>query len=100
MGRSVKKRTKWFSHTMCCLNMGFITLFIRRSFTFKLAIMICLRLIFFKYTNDSEIIHTKSKWERGQERGHISSAHAPLNRDDGGLLPDAYLHLVRKKAAN
>ena len=23
--------------------------------------------------------------------------HAPLNRDDGGLLPDAYLHLVRKK---
>ena len=21
-------------------------------------------------------------------------------RDDGGLLPDAYLHLVRKKAAN
>ena len=25
---------------------------------------------------------------------------APLNRDDGGLLPDAYLHLVRKKAAN
>ena len=23
-----------------------------------------------------------------------------LNRDDGGLLPDAYLHLVRKKAAN
>ena len=31
---------------------------------------------------------------------HINSAHAPLNRDDGGLLPDAYLHLVRKKAAN
>ena len=27
----------------------------------------------------------------------ISSAHAPLNRNDGGLLPDAYLHLVRKK---
>ena len=25
---------------------------------------------------------------------------APLNRDDGGLLPDAYLHLVRKKVAN
>ena len=24
-------------------------------------------------------------------------AHAPLNRDDGGLLPDAYLHLVRKE---
>ena len=29
-----------------------------------------------------------------------NSANAPLNRDDGGLLPDAYLHLVRKKAAN
>ena len=24
----------------------------------------------------------------------------PLNRDDGGLLPDAYLHLVKKKVAN
>ena len=32
------------------------------------------------------------------EAWHINSAHAPLNRDDGGLLPDAYLHLVRKKA--
>ena len=31
---------------------------------------------------------------------HINSAHAPLKCDDGGLLPDAYLHLVRKKAAN
>ena len=29
----------------------------------------------------------------------INSARAPLNLDDGGLLPDAYLHLVRKKAA-
>ena len=34
------------------------------------------------------------------EAWHINSAHSPLNRDDGGLLPDAYLHLVRKKAAN
>ena len=34
------------------------------------------------------------------EAWHINSAHAPLNRDDGGLLPDAYLHLVRKKAAS
>ena len=34
------------------------------------------------------------------EAWQIYSAHAPLNRDDGGLLPDAYLHLVRKKAAN
>ena len=31
------------------------------------------------------------------EAWHIKSAHAPLHRDDGGLLPDAYLHLVRKK---
>ena len=34
------------------------------------------------------------------EAWHINSAHAPLNRDDGGLLLDTYLHLVRKKAAN
>ena len=31
------------------------------------------------------------------EAWHINSAHVPLNRDDGGLLPDAYLHLVRKR---
>ena len=30
---------------------------------------------------------------------HINSAHVPLNRDDGGLLPDAYLHLLRKKGS-
>ena len=34
------------------------------------------------------------------EAWHINSAHAPLNRDDGSLLPDANLHLVRKKAAD
>ena len=34
------------------------------------------------------------------EAWHINSAHAPLNCDDGGLLRDAYLHLVRKKAAD
>ena len=28
---------------------------------------------------------------------HLNSAHARFNRDDGGLLPDAYLRLVRKK---
>ena len=33
------------------------------------------------------------------EARHINSAHAPLNLNDGGSLPDAYLHLVRKKAA-
>ena len=31
------------------------------------------------------------------EAWHINSARAPLNRDDGGLYPDAYLHLVRKE---
>ena len=31
---------------------------------------------------------------------YINSAHAPLNRDDGGFFPGAYLHLVRKKVAN
>ena len=31
---------------------------------------------------------------------HINSAHAPLNCNDGGLLTDAYLHLVKIKAAN
>ena len=34
------------------------------------------------------------------EAWYINSAHAPLNRDDSSLLPDAYLHLVRKKTAN
>ena len=35
------------------------------------------------------------------EAWHINSVHdAPSNRDDGGLLPDAYLHLIRKRAAN
>ena len=33
------------------------------------------------------------------EAWHINSAHAPLNCDDGGLLPDAYLHLVRKRGS-
>ena len=30
------------------------------------------------------------------EAWHINSAHAPLNRDDGGLLPDTYLHLINR----
>ena len=33
------------------------------------------------------------------EAWHINSAHAQLNRDDGGLLPDVYLHLLRKKGS-
>ena len=31
------------------------------------------------------------------EAWHINCAHSLLNRDDGGLLPDAYLHLVRTR---
>ena len=31
------------------------------------------------------------------EAWHINSAHPPLNRYNGGLLPDAYLYLVRKR---
>ena len=27
------------------------------------------------------------------------NVNAPLNRDDGSLLPDAYLHLFRKKGS-
>ena len=34
------------------------------------------------------------------EAWYINSVHVLLNRDDGGLLPDAYLYLVRQKAAN
>ena len=33
------------------------------------------------------------------EAWHINSAHALLNRDDCGSLPEAYLHLVRKKGS-
>ena len=31
------------------------------------------------------------------EAWHINSTHAPLNHNDGDLLPDTYLHLVREK---
>ena len=34
------------------------------------------------------------------EAWHFNSAHVPLNRDYGGFLPDAYLQLVKKSAAN
>ena len=51
--------------------------------------------------DNSKIITTNRRYHQRLclEAWHINSAHAPLNRDDGGLLPDAYLHLVRKKAA-
>ena len=47
----------------------------------------------------SKIITTNRRYRKHLclEAWHINSAHTPLNRDDGGLLPNAYLHLVRKK---
>ncbi|CAH3158084.1 unnamed protein product, partial [Pocillopora meandrina] len=52
--------------------------------------------------DNSKIITTNRRYHQRLclEAWHINSAHAPLNRDDGGLFPDAHLHLVRKKAAN
>ena len=48
--------------------------------------------------DNSKIISTNWRYRQRLclETWHINTAHAPLNRDDGGLLPDAYLHLVRK----
>ena len=52
--------------------------------------------------DNSKIITTNRRYHQRLclEAWYINSAHAPLNRDDGGLIPDTYLHLVRKKAAN
>ena len=49
----------------------------------------------------SKIITTNRRYHQRLylEARHINSTHAPLNLNDGGLLPVAYLHLVRKKAA-
>ena len=46
--------------------------------------------------DNSKIITTNRRYHQRRylEAWHINSAHAPLNRDDGGLLPDAYLHLI------
>ena len=52
--------------------------------------------------DNSKIITTNRRYHQRLclEAWHINSADAPLNRDDGGLLPDAFLHLIRKKTAN
>ena len=49
--------------------------------------------------DNSKIITTNRRYHQRLclEAWHINSAHAPLNRDDGGLLPDAYLHLSEKR---
>ena len=48
--------------------------------------------------DNSKIITTNRRYHQRRclEAWHINSAHAPLNRDDGGLLPDAYLHLINR----
>lgn len=49
--------------------------------------------------DNSKIITTNRRYHRRLclEAWHINFAYIPLNRDDGGLLPNAYLHLVSKK---
>ena len=48
--------------------------------------------------DNSKIITTNRRCHQRRclEAWHINGTHAPLNRDDGGLLPDAYLHLVNR----
>ena len=48
--------------------------------------------------NNSKIINTNRRYHQPLclEVRHINSAHAPLNRDDDSLRPDAYLRFVRK----
>ena len=48
--------------------------------------------------DNSKIITTNRRYHQRRclEAWHINSAHAPLNRDDGGLLPDVYLHLINR----
>ena len=52
-------------------------------------------------SDKSQIITTNRRYQECfcLEAWHINSAHAPLTPDDGGLLPDAYLHIFRKKGS-
>ena len=47
----------------------------------------------------SKIITTNRRYHQRLclDAWHVNSTDAPLNCDDDGLLPDAYLHLVKKK---
>ena len=49
----------------------------------------------------SKLIHSNRRYYQRLclEAWYINYAHAPLNRDDGGLLLDAHLHLVSKKGS-
>ena len=51
--------------------------------------------------DDSKIITTNRHYHQCLclEARHINFTHAPFNHDDGGLLPDTYLHLVREKGS-
>ena len=51
--------------------------------------------------DNSKIITANRRYHRRLclKAWYINSAHAPLNRDDGSLPPDAYLHLVKKKGS-
>ena len=48
--------------------------------------------------NNQEIITTNRRYHQCLclEAWHINSAQAPLNSDDGGLLPDSYLLLINE----
>ena len=52
--------------------------------------------------DSSKIITTNRRYHQRLclEAWHINSAHAPLNREDGGLLPDAFTPRQKKKTAN
>ena len=49
----------------------------------------------------SEIITTSRSYHQRLclEAWHINFTHAPFNRDYGGLLPDAHVHLVIKRGS-
>ena len=48
--------------------------------------------------DNSKIITTNRRYyqRRCMQAWHINSAHDPLNRDDGGLLPNDYLLLINR----
>ena len=48
--------------------------------------------------DNSKVITTNRRYHQRRclEATHKNSAHAPLNRDDSGLLPDTYLHLINR----
>ena len=79
-----------------------VTLSVKRAKTSEITVL-NIRKLYLRQTNhtiawdNSKIITTNRRYGRYHQRccleaWHINSAHAPLNRDDGGLLPDAYLY--------